>query len=897
MVTNLGWGDPVQEPVLLLYRRKGAEQKENFRGPIYIVDLGTPEMKLTPVARVELPAGPLDLTRVPVIGIGGKRKYQPDRVREFLGQNPGFSGAFLLYPGSGNWDLGEGMLFVTSHEVLEGQRISGGRPEIQLTNFRWERDGRYVADRAKMLHGKVLETIETSLEQAPGTTLIAEAMLGYGFEHPLKAQLAAVLHDLHELEERRISFETGQAKSFAEEVKTLLVAKLEMAGVRRVSEIPAGLTITAEEIAPELTAQRETLGTVEIPGLGRWPVLRRRDFMGFKPYVAVTLDDVRQITNWPFTNLDLRIEEVDGNSWDGSHWSAPIFQEGDDRWPAILKGIEEKWVHVQRSSNWPKDSLTGDPCETGVPILPDMVKWGEDFSGQTFFAFPAYSEKATVWVVPPKPSYGMGGGGYNQKGWGIKWFNTAEEAVSHNAEARYHAEDLIRQKRLEDETQKAAEGKQFPLAPPEMAEFMTPTLAEIMEHLGFKPGQFRIEAHEPRIIHHPGVFTGGEGWLYDDRGSGPDRNDSWSESWNETFLWEKDDDGVLVIYQSATLSHLMGSDWYDSGRCECVANRELGVTKDTILAAREWIRGEQEKVVEENRCRIRVFLEAVRELPAYACLPKGLQEKLAPDSFHADPDRIEGLVAELHHAWLLAEGLLVQQLAGQVLVNFEAWHRRGGASNRGDGWVVRPDGSCRQRDSSTIPLHKSDGMVRWDLVQPDELALIWRGGCSVAHLPANGLTSEQRDAVREIETEIGVPEGVFGLDPTVIARNAQLAAQIVAAAKTFGCLLPEDFYHLLGGVTMDGCESVFRKHGAIGQTDYYDNREANVVKEVAVAGGVLRFMLYEKYGDVNYAARWQPVSADLCQSEPVEVVDHDDPRPVDLKAAVSLLSARFNGLK
>ncbi|MEI6498586.1 MAG: hypothetical protein WCO23_01360, partial [bacterium] len=451
MVTSLGWSDPVEDKLVLRYRRKGeACEDNNFQGSVYIIDLGTEELKLTHIEREQLP-NPLDLTRVPVIGIGGKRKWQHLRVREFLGANPGFSGAFLLWPGSGNWDLGEGMLFVTSQEVIEGKRISGGRPEVQLTNFRWERDGRYLADRCKMLHGKVLETLETGLEQEPGLALIVETMFGYGFEHPLKSQLAAVLCDLRELETRRLVFEAGSPRDFVAEIKKLITTKLEASGdVRRVSEIPVDITVEAEEIAPELVAQCETLGTVEIPGVGRRRAVLQstQNKSGNTPVVTVDLEEVHQITNWPFTNIDLRVKEIDGSGpFNGSHWSAPIFQEGENRWPAILGEIEKSWVRVQRDRNYPKEMLTGDPVENGIPALPEMVKWGEDFSGQAFVTYPGYENH---WRV----------------GWRITWFEDAEEASSHDFVARQKAAYLIRYDLYFKDM--AAEGKEFPLSMPSM---------------------------------------------------------------------------------------------------------------------------------------------------------------------------------------------------------------------------------------------------------------------------------------------------------------------------------------------------------------------------------------------------------------------------------------------
>ncbi len=127
-MSNLGWVDPVTQRISIAYRRKGARQQHGFAGEVFVLDVATVSQKEQPdmkyVARESLPLveSVLDLTRISVVGIGGKRKHQIPRFRRFLSENSTFSGAILLYPGSGDWDLGEGALFLTSDAVLEKLR-------------------------------------------------------------------------------------------------------------------------------------------------------------------------------------------------------------------------------------------------------------------------------------------------------------------------------------------------------------------------------------------------------------------------------------------------------------------------------------------------------------------------------------------------------------------------------------------------------------------------------------------------------------------------------------------------------------------------------------------------------------------------------------------------------
>jgi hypothetical protein len=113
-MSNIGWVDPVESEILLVFRLRGQTEEIKFSGAVAV--LGENKRSLTWLTRNELPLnnGVLDLSNAPTIAIGGKRKQQPQKAMDFLSRNPSFQGAILLYPGSGIWDLGEGMVFVTS---------------------------------------------------------------------------------------------------------------------------------------------------------------------------------------------------------------------------------------------------------------------------------------------------------------------------------------------------------------------------------------------------------------------------------------------------------------------------------------------------------------------------------------------------------------------------------------------------------------------------------------------------------------------------------------------------------------------------------------------------------------------------------------------------------------
>ena len=635
----------------------------------------------------------------------------------------------------------------------------------------------------------------------------------------------------------------------------------------------------------EARISRETaaIRPVEIPGLGQRTTEKGYGYIDSAiTVIRLTPAEVAQISDWPFSDIDILVSVAGCDQpWKRSESSFdPIFSKDDGRWPKIRERIELQLVDIQRSSNWPKDSLTGDPLEVGIPVLPETVKWGEDLDGQEFFAYPAYSREATALVD-----------NYDRKGWGIEWFGEAEKAASHDVTARQQAEDLIRTRQLEEQAAQMAEGKGLPVAVPETVVFV-PALTEVMEHLGFTPEQFRFEGDQPKVVHEA------DGYYYSKL---HERMERVSIGQSHT-VWAEQIDGVWVIPVCATPQKLLG-DRYDDDRG--IAKDDLKVPLEKIQAANEWLDGEVGKAAEENCRRIQEFCKAVQGQPAYNCLPKGLQEEVAR-IWQYQPSSITGLVAKLRQSWPQAEGLLAQQTAGQILANFGGQFGRGGLH-----WVIRSDGSCREADQR-IPRdrhHTSEGEMRWEVVQPDELALEaqvnWRDvvGDSffkVAHLPvAGGLTTEQWIAVRKIETETGALEGSFGLDKQLNRLHATRLEAILTAAQSVLGYRPRKPYHgyfeFLGakGLQLDDRGRLANRSVPMPPDGSYES----TITTVAVSDGVLEFYLRYSmsYKTATLYMRWRQSDGEP-QGEPEVVEDQEDPKPIeDLGAALSQLQAKFRG--
>lgn len=205
---------------------------------------------------------------------------------------------------------------------------------------------------------------------------------------------------------------------------------------------------------------------------------------------------------------------------------------------------------------------------------------------------------------------------------------------------------------------------------------------------------------------------------------------------------------------------------------------------------------------------------------------------------------------------------------------FKAWHRRGGASHQGDGWVIRPDGNLRQPDHEEVPRFKTDGTYIWFAIAPDELALQWRNGhrsegsvsgkFEVVKSPLT-ITPEQLAAVSAIEAEIGVPENVFGFSSKAAERERVYMDEFIAACPVCPVCRETIVYdsgmvrRLLAGKGVFVCED----GGVEAFVDWnkpFDqrasNRDAQIAGSVKTPNGRLEFLAYEKFGHWNLDLRF-----------------------------------------
>lgn len=252
-----------------------------------------------------------------------------------------------------------------------------------------------------------------------------------------------------------------------------------------------------------------------------------------------------------------------------------------------------------------------------------------------------------------------------------------------------------------------------------------------------------------------------------------------------------------------------------------------------------------------------------------------------------------------------------RQNSGEILVGFVAWHRRGGVRNQGDGWVIRPDGSFRERDSDTVPRFKSDGTYRWDLIEPEELALRWEGGLSaeISHLPVSGSSDAQLETVAKIEQELGLLPGSFGLNSEAREAMEQKMQEIKAEYEK----LPTDLQCLEGwGNNEPGCWDFLSiasqdgvrvreddgTHKFVSRQDVASptqcaGREAHVVFSQPCAGGVLELLVFHKFGQWQLFMRWREFVEGEKPSDVKEEKADDEPTGLASVEDINFLLLKF----
>ena len=304
-----------------------------------------------------------------------------------------------------------------------------------------------------MLHGKVIKTHTVEIEQQPSVECLAEALLrgthGEYFSHRLVGELEALERDVYTLERRRVLCDPDKARNLRAAISDVLQQKLTAARVTSVATIPGDLTVTLDDIAPELEAERATLGVFDIPGVGSKIVAGwDRWFTGGCPYVELTVEEVLSVTVWPFTELGIRVKgltdtDIESCLKKGGGQHAPLFEDTDEgRWGRVIAFLAERHKRHQQRDNYPKNEKVSSPEVMDPPATPGPVTWGYDLvSGTPFVAYAALYHEV-IWSRGSTP---------RDCGWNITWHDDSVKAAEVDAVARAEAASFCIERRIKED--------------------------------------------------------------------------------------------------------------------------------------------------------------------------------------------------------------------------------------------------------------------------------------------------------------------------------------------------------------------------------------------------------------------------------------------------------------
>ena len=235
--------------------------------------------------------------------------------------------------------------------------------------------------------------------------------------------------------------------------------------------------------------------------------------------------------------------------------------------------------------------------------------------------------------------------------------------------------------------------------------------------------------------------------------------------------------------------------------------------------------------------------------------------------------------------------------------NVTIWRRMGGMTNRGNGWVIRPDGTHRERDELQNPNDRrasryDEGDLVWWQILPGELVLRYHQAdrydiahCEVVHRP-EVVTREQLIAAKQIEEDMEAAENAFGLDDRLGKLLDRRAAAIEGAmAELPQALWPDDGWTLevlasANGLALYKDARSWVNHAAP-FPEWCEGREAQVVYELPAADGTLQVVAYDKWGAWNLNLWWR-------ESTEVAPAASSSDEPEQTGASLEDLAAFFN---
>lgn len=355
------------------------------------------------------------------------------------------------------------------------------------------------------------------------------------------------------------------------------------------------------------------------------------------------------------------------------------------------------------------------------------------------------------------------------------------------------------------------------------------------------------------------------------------------------------DGSALVAYGAVTIksSRWYASDPWFEGKWFQV-REEADATRTKSAAKLESIREEaiRQKQMDEVRAMAKAAQESLQNLQSregwydldgdlrsrvdnrrYECLPYGLEDLLTwTEATNAIVAEAEVMFKAKADAKAAEEArIAAAEKSGHLVRKLEVTcDTRYG---RGHVWVIRPDGTTREHDGYGDGGRRRYTCYVWNMIS-DELVIVHEvtsvNGVDFASSNTGVLwrpqvvTQAQIAMVERLEGEYGLG-GTFEVDPGLVAKRAKMMDEI---RKEIVHVSPKEYVKDLKFLDVSSFNGYQTRHEnprrlvnwAKPFNSGCEGRNAQVVKTVRCADGMLEFLAYEKWGATNLNARWRPLT-------------------------------------
>lgn len=256
-----------------------------------------------------------------------------------------------LQPTETGWASGPGFGWWKVHRVGETLWVAAdGDPEERYDKVRDLFAIQVGESCTPSWSGKVywIEDLAEPGETPRSTTaeLLVDQVIGSNEHHSLGRQFARIRKEVQELcHKERLGLPHGKRRSKEDQnnweydlIRQAFLERIKRLGSVRGSQLPEELAVTTAQLLPDQWERRDSLGKIEIPGLGIRDLKWSSDKIASTAWrtVHMTNEEVALVTAWPYTDVAIEID----NSLPWDHWSHTIFDK--------MYTARQRWHHAMR---------------------------------------------------------------------------------------------------------------------------------------------------------------------------------------------------------------------------------------------------------------------------------------------------------------------------------------------------------------------------------------------------------------------------------------------------------------------------------------------------------------------------------------------------------------------